>query len=397
MKIGIVSPIDITTFISYFESNVDKENIQKLADYSRAPAVNTLSLSLLKAGNYLKIFTLGTDNAYFQAENIEIYVIKKHNKYPTKYLWGIFIDAKNIKNIIQEHIDGLDVLHAHWSYEYAYAIKKIQTTIPKFCTVRDWYPYIFRYESGKMKIIWLFKSLMAYFVYKSKDINFIANSPYTANLLKHNLNIDSEMLPNSVKDSFFDNNTKNNNKEFRIVCISSSHDDRKNIVCLLKAFNILSKKYPEAILDIIGSPFTNDNPQLKNFFDEGLIGKNVNLLGKKNHDELHFYLDRATLFVSPSLEETFGNTFLEAIARKVPVIGGVNSGAVPFVLHHGDAGYLCDVSSPLEISKTIEYVYTNLDEANEKAIKALDIIRSEYSESVVCKKHIDLFSRFKLK
>lgn len=52
---------------------------------------------------------------------VEIYAIETYNKYPIKYLWGGFITAERLKNLMCDKLDDLDTLHAHWTYEYAYA------------------------------------------------------------------------------------------------------------------------------------------------------------------------------------------------------------------------------------------------------------------------------------
>jgi glycosyltransferase involved in cell wall biosynthesis len=57
--------------------------------------------------------------------------------------------------------------------------------------------------------------------------------------------------------------------------------------------------------------------------------------------------------VAPTLEESFGMTVLEAMARSVPVVGGHSSGAVPWLLDFGRAGELTDVRRPERIADTV--------------------------------------------
>ena len=128
------------------------------------------------------------------------------------------------------------------------------------------------------------------------------------------------------------------------------------------------------------------------YHSEGLLD-GVKLCGRIEHDKLKYYLDKSTMFVTPSLEETFGNTLLESIARKVPTVGGMDSGAVPYVLHYGEAGYLCDVKNPLKIAETIDYISNHIDEASTKADKAYEIIKKEYSESNVADMYISLYTK----
>ena len=395
MRIGIVSPIDIVTFLPFISSEKDKNSIIELAHVNLAPAVNTLALSLIKRGHFIRIFTLGNKDLVIREKQIEIFIVKEYQKYPVCYLWGIFYNAEQLQLSISNNLDDIDVIHSHWTYEYAYSTMEVANKLPVFCTVRDWAPLIFKYESFKNKVSWVFKLIMANKVYASKNIHFIANSPYTANVLMENKGIVADVLPNSIKDDFFVDETKiKQNKEFRILSIASSHDGRKNMISLFRSFALLCKKYDNFVLEVIGPQFRPNHKDIKDIYDEGLVTNKVNLIGEVNHNDLKKYLDNASVFVTPSLEETFGNTLLEAIARKIPVIGGMESGAVPYVLHQGECGFLCDVKKPEAIAAMIEKVYMNYEEAYAKALHAYDVIKNEYSESVICDKHISLYKKY---
>ena len=230
-------------------------------------------------------------------------------------------------------------------------------------------------------------------VLHNKNIHFIANSPYTASTIKKKYNINAPIIPNSIKDSFIKKSEHIPPKDIRILCISSSNDKRKNIITLLYAFKKFTYKYPKSTLQLIGSPFVKTNTIIQNWEKENLLN-NVILTGQIEHDELIQYIDNCSIFITPSLEETFGNTILESIVRRVPVIGGSNSGAVPYVLHNGKAGYLCDVSDSEDILKTLEHIILNPQEARRKAEEAYNITLSEYCENVVCQSHIHLYQKF---
>ena len=46
-------------------------------------------------------------------------------------------------------------------------------------------------------------------------------------------------------------------------------------------------------------------------------------------------------------------TVLEAMALGLPVVGGIGSGAVPWVFDEGRSGFLTNVSSPEQIAATL--------------------------------------------
>lgn len=391
MIIGIASPIDVYTFKDYFPQS-QWSLIKQISIPNNAPAVNTLASSFIKNGHQLRIYTLGPMDIHISSEKVDLFVIAQENRYPIKYLWGCFNNASKIADCIRTDVGSLDILHAHWSYEYAYAVRQFTAVVPVYCTVRDWAPLIFRFESFKNKFTWLFKVLMSGIVYSDKKIRFVANSPYTAALLKQSKNICPVTIPNSICDDFFKDVRRKAIPGLRILTIASSNDKRKNLGVLLEAFRLLLKRVPDAELTIIGKPFYAENPALKKFFDKGLLDEHVSLMGEVNHYDLIGYLDNSSVFISSSLEETFGNTLLEAISRKVPTVGGEKSGAVPYVLHNGAAGFLCDVSNPESICDTILYLYNHPEKACEKAETAFEIIRNEYSEDVVCKKYLELYN-----
>lgn len=155
MKIGIASPVDINAFATSFDKR-DGIILQRNCNPSTAPAINTLLLSFLKEGHQLRIFNLTKEDFVLKGDNIEIYGIKACSSYPVKYLWGDFINAKNIRTVIQENVVDLDVLHAHWTYAYAYAAMTFASQLPVFCTVRDWAAYIWKMDLRRIKLLGLF-------------------------------------------------------------------------------------------------------------------------------------------------------------------------------------------------------------------------------------------------
>lgn len=387
MRIGISSKLDIGIFKDYFESVEHKNILERLRQNSASPAVNTLCLSLLKEGHFLRIFTIAKEEHIIKSDRIEIFLIKGENRYPITYLWGIFNDSKKIKTVIENNHKDLNVIHSHWTYEYTHSLRHLSNSFPVLCTVRDWAPLIFMNMKFKDKITWCFKNIMAYQVFKCPSIHFIANSPYTSSLLQKGYGINAPVIPNSIKESFISLSTHKPSTKLKIICISSSHDKRKNVTSLVKAFGLIKSKYQDAELYIIGNAFYKGSPVEREWRSKNIMYDGIRMIGGIEHDQLKSYLDEGTIYITPSREETFGNTILEAISRGLPVIGGIKSGAVPYVLHNGEAGFLCDVENINNIVNTIEYVYTHEEEAAKRTKRGLEIIQNEYSQNIVCEKY----------
>jgi glycosyltransferase involved in cell wall biosynthesis len=76
--------------------------------------------------------------------------------------------------------------------------------------------------------------------------------------------------------------------------------------------------------------------------------------------ELAKRLARAAAFVMPSLYESCGNGWIEAMACGVPVIGSLWS-CGPEVVSHGETGLLCDPESPEDIADKVKTVMRDRD------------------------------------
>ena len=144
------------------------------------------------------------------------------------------------------------------------------------------------------------------------------------------------------------------------------------------------------MLNLVGPYFSEGNPHTEEYRRKGLM-EGVRLLGARRPEEVREILSRSMMMVHPSLEETFGNTLIESLACGIPVVGGQTSGAVPFVLGHGDFGYLCDVSSPHDIADTMRHVAGHYGEARKKALKGREVCKSSYSPDRVADGYIRLF------
>lgn len=390
MKIGIAAPVDIISFERYFQNEEDLVVLRSNSLHHVASAVHTLVHSLIKKQHHVTLYVLSQNNFILKSEIIDIIGIERYKTYPIKHLWGDFLNAKRIEKVIEKSVNNLDILHAHWTYAYALAATKFTSTLPVFCTVRDWAPIIWKFESRKNKITWFFRMIMSKQVLSAKGLHLIANSPYTQQLIKKHYNIETPIIPNPISSDFLKKETLQKENVFEIICVSSSLDKRKNIETLLISFSNVIKVCPSAHLALVGPPFTKINRKVEEWRKKNLL-QNVTLFGKINHNDLNEFYDKASLFVTPSLEETFGNTILEAMARKTAVLGGLHSGAVPYVLNHGEFGFLCDVSNHLELSSAILHIFSDLEETKIKTDKAFKFLMQEYVDEVISEKHITMY------
>lgn len=389
MNIGIVSYFNPKEVEEYLDSNQVIPNINQTAT-----AVNTLVKEFLEQGHHVTVFTSTKqpgNTIQLKGDKINIFIISSYAKAPHFSLFSRLYMANRIKKIIATKIKQLDVLHAHWTYDYALAAQYFADKVPVICTVRDWCPYqlsITKHLGGK--IYWIISYYIFRKVMRNNHTHFIANSKYTYNCIKDNYpqkNVD--IIPNPIKKEFILNEKVNYPTITTFISISQFIETRKNIKNLLLAFHQYHINNPNSILLLIGQDFVQSNKFIQKWSKENLLA-GVKLCGAVNHNNLIKYLDQATALIHPSLEETFGNIILEGISRCIPVIGGKNSGAIPDILGHGKFGILCDVSNPQDILNAMHKAEDILI-SKELTNKATDYIKENYQSDKIAYKHIEYY------
>lgn len=92
----------------------------------------------------------------------------------------------------------------------------------------------------------------------------------------------------------------------------------KNLITLIKAFELI--KDPNIKLVIVGKQTDYWNNIIKPYISNSKISERIIYLSYVSDEELNWLYTHATLFVTPSLNEGFGYTPIEAAIRMCPVI-----------------------------------------------------------------------------
>jgi glycosyltransferase involved in cell wall biosynthesis len=299
--------------------------------------------------------------------------------------------------------DGLlranpDLVHAHWCYEYA--LGALASGIPTLITVRDWMPTILRMTSARYWPYWSGRTLL-YFTTLARARYLTANSPYTARKVRRFTKASLEVVPNGMPDGDFyllppgeqagDPNLHPPGHPV-IVTVNNGFGPRKNVRRLLEAYRELRQNVIGCELHLIGDGYESDG-YCEAWARERRLSDGVVFLGPLPHDEVLCRMREATLLAHPALEESFGNTLIEAMSQRLPVIGGTRSGAVPWVLGGGKAGLLVDVGDPRAIARAMEAILTN--EALRKRLANEGFVRAweDFRQSHVTDLYLDAYRR----
>ncbi len=149
----------------------------------------------------------------------------------------------------------------------------------------------------------------------------------------------------------------------------------KNGGAVIKAFNMLHKKYPEIKLYIAG-------PKTKE--ECGELGEGIVFLGRLSYEDLIEYYNLCDYFVMPSNFEAYGLAFGEALCFGLPCIGK-NVFAMPEFIQENNNGYLVKTDSVKELADKMEKIINN-KEMVQRVQDDNDVYISKYSWDAVAER-----------
>lgn len=390
MNIILAAPINPYEFRDYITDN------KNIPNYEGGIAINIIVKGFLEQGHHVYVFSSHKQKEQeleFKGDNLYINIVKIPDTTPLHKFFSRYLVVKRLTTSIQKFVNLADVIHAHWTYEYTMAILKFKKK-PLICTVRDWYPKIYKLQKllSIDKLVWFTLRFMFYKTMKTNKLWYIAPSEYIQKSIQekyYKKNV--AIIYNPIANTFINKQIQpfSNNKVLISIC-NNVFNPSKNIETLLLAFKKYHKEQQNAKLILVGD-YDTENPKFKKWDNNKLL-ESVYFCGYVNHNMLPELLDKASVLIHPSLEESFGNTLLEGMARGLIVIAGNNSGATKTVVGDGKFGLLCDVTDINSIYQAIKKT-DNTSLANELIKKATLYLKENYSEERIVTKHIELYKK----
>lgn len=137
---------------------------------------------------------------------------------------------------------------------------------------------------------------------------------------------------------------------------------------------------PEAYFLILGTGY--EEAELKKLAVDIGVGERVKFLGFIPHNDMPKYLKASDIFIRPSLSEGFGNSFIEAMAARIPVIATPVGGIIDF-LRDKETGLFCEVSSPEDIARKSEIYLHDKNLRDEIIDNAWNMVIKDYDWKLV--------------
>ena len=164
-------------------------------------------------------------------------------------------------------------------------------------------------------------------------------------------------------------------------------EERKGLIYLLKAYEILKKRYKNIRLIVAGEG--NLKKECQNWVKEQKL-KDVIFEGKIEETKTHFYFATCDIFVAPSIYgESFGIVLLEAMASGKPIVGFAIR-AYKEVLKGMGREFLVKPKDWQELAQKIEILLK--DEERRKEMGEWGKIEAKkYSWSIITERVLDFY------
>jgi glycosyltransferase involved in cell wall biosynthesis len=146
---------------------------------------------------------------------------------------------------------------------------------------------------------------------------------------------------------------------------------RDNIDVLIRAFALISEKYPDLYLVVGGFCSENERKQIEKLIQELNLSLKVNLLKYLSRSEIVRYIEHSDILVMVRAKDletqaSFPSKLTEYLATSKPLVT-VNVGEIPDYLTDGVNAYLVEPGNINELAEKLDYVLNNYKLALEVA------------------------------
>ncbi|MDQ1770348.1 glycosyltransferase family 4 protein [Labilibaculum euxinus] len=338
MKVLMISSLPVN--LNSIQGGVDAVVVNLLKGFESFPEVNLLILSLGKSDCRKTVKYAG---------NITIEYLFRKSQFGGKLFNSFFQMRKDVHNHIREF--NPDIVHIQGASPMLFCLlglNKKNLVITQHGIMAE----EINYQKNKTdKLKFWFKMIVERYFYPRFE-NYIFISSYNRKFLeqlKGNQNYYGKLIFNPVNPIFFD--LKTHSKFGKRILYVGVINQRKNLLCLLKAMLRLKNKTGGFKLDVIGG-FKDEfyKNLIFSFIKDHNLENEVNFLGWKSQSELLDLYKKADLFVLPSLQESLPVSIAEAMAAGRPVIAA-DVGGVAEMITANKSGFVFNADNSQELEE----------------------------------------------
>lgn len=310
----------------------------------------------------------------FEKPNIELGSYTKISKNHGKYDRAIFQvkHQKILKDIKQKYeLKNFQLLHAHSLFSNGFIAYKVyeEFEVPYIVTVRNtdlntFFKYMIHLRRLGIKILLNSQKI----IFLSTSLRDELIEKYIPNELKAEIKRKSAIIPNGIDPFWLENKNQPkqlvNKKEIRIIQVGIINNV-KNPLMTCKAIEVLNNRGYKVKLDVIGKV---ENQRV---FNELVEKKFVTYHPPMPKEKLLKKYRENDIFVLPSLQETFGLVYAEAISQGLPVLYSKGQG-FDNQFPDGQVGFAINKRDEVDIAEKIIDILNNYDFLSKNDVRLVD-------------------------
>lgn len=318
------------------------------------------------------------DDSIKNVEFIYSFILKTNIFFRLRYFNKIELILNDIESKI--NISNIRMVHAHFLFSdggVAYFLKK-KYNIPYVVSVRasdvfTFYQKMIHLRSFGNKIM----NEADKVIFINQSYKHFFESKYHSILNK------STVIPNAIDDKWFSVNEEKNEKvisnEIRLLYVGRVIK-RKKLDIVIKALRKLNNLNYNFCLDVVGDGVYLN--KVKKMANDKVVFHGV----IKDFDKLKKIYDDCHIFVMPSVKETFGLVYIEALSQGLPIIF-CKKEAVDGFFPNGYVGYSVQPNSSNEVVESVIAIIDNYKSMSLNSKK--EAVKFNWDE--VTKKYNDIY------
>ncbi|MFA6141999.1 MAG: glycosyltransferase family 4 protein [Candidatus Omnitrophota bacterium] len=280
-----------------------------------------------------------------------------------------------------------DILHGHFIFSSGYACMQIKKeyNIPYIVTAQSadvniFFKYMIHLRGTGIQVMLNADKV----VFSSRTLRDFVISRYVPAKLRSRILEKTVLKPFGIDDFWLKNlGTKYRNTHDKILHLITVGviNRNKNQLTVARAVNFLNGCGYKPIYTVVG--------EIK---DETIYRKLIKYPFVRHiqncpKEELIEHYRQADIFVMPSITETFGLVYAEAMSQGLPVIYSAGQG-FDGQFHEGDVGYRVDCLNTDEIAQRIIDVYSNHRNLSERCVR----LSNKFDWGDITEAYIDLYN-----
>lgn len=299
---------------------------------------------------------------------------------------------KVYKDVIKKvEINHINITHAHFLFSdggVAYQLKKTHD-IDYVVAVRNsdlftFFKYGLHVRKYGVNILKNAKKIILI----SESYRLPLLNKYIPQKDRFNINNKIYTLPNGIDEYWLENIPMKSRehlpitKDIQLIYVGRL-DENKNLKTTFEVMELLEKEKIDVGLKVIGTGPLED--QLKKLAKS----KNIDVrfygyIGSKT--ELRKLYRESDIFIMPSIHETFGLVYIEAMSQGLPVIYTINQGIYGY-FEEGRVGYAAEPDNPQKIKDNILKIIKNYQTISKSALKEAQ----KFNWDTITDKYINLY------